>query len=103
MRGLPGGKFLILVAAVALPLAAQDISGTIEGTVLDPSGTAVTGAKVTVTNVARNQVVRTTTTGSTGTYSAPFTPVGTYAIKVEAPGFKAATISNIVLNVNDDL
>jgi hypothetical protein len=94
---------LLLLIAFALPLAAQDISGTIEGSVLDPSGAFVSGAKVTVTNVDRNQVVRTVTTDSSGAYVAPFTPVGRYSVKVEAAGFKAATHSDIVLNVNDDL
>jgi len=92
-----------LSVLVALPLSAQDISGTIEGTVLDPSGSAVANAKVTVTNQLRNQVVRTITTGDSGAYAAPFSPVGTYSVKVEAPGFKTATISDIALNVNDDL
>ncbi|HWF07346.1 MAG TPA: carboxypeptidase-like regulatory domain-containing protein [Bryobacteraceae bacterium] len=96
---------LLAVAVLTLvtPLAAQDISGTIEGSVLDPSGAFVSGAKVTVTNQDRNQVVRTVTTDASGAYAAPFTPVGTYSVKVEAPGFKTATRSDIVLNVKDDL
>lgn len=93
----------LLLAALAAPLAAQDISGTIEGSVLDPSGAFISGAKVTVTNQDRNQVVRTVTTDASGAYAAPFTPVGKYSVKVEAPGFKTATRSDIVVNVNDDL
>src|ERR1700758_5443546 len=84
-------------------VAAQDISGTIDGTILDPSGAPVPNAKVTVTHTDRNQVVRTVTTDPTGTYSAPFIPIGNYSIKVEASGFRAATRSDIVLNVRDDL
>ena len=95
--------FLLFNAVLALPLAAQDVSGTIEGTVLDPTGSSVANATVTVTNQLRNQVIRTITTGSSGAYSAPFSPVGTYSVKVEAPGFKTATVSDIALNVNDDL
>src|SRR5579885_640775 len=81
----------------------QDISGTIEGSVLDPSNAPVPNAKVTITNTERNQVLRTITTDSGGNYSAPLIPVGTYSIKVEANGFKAETRTGVVVNVNDNL
>ncbi len=100
---LPKIGSLAVLTVLALPLAAQDISGTIEGSVLDPSGAFVSGAKVTITNLDRNQVVRTVTTDASGAYAAPFSPVGRYSVKVEATGFKSATRSDIVLNVNDDL
>jgi len=93
----------VLAVCVAGGLAAQDISGTIDGTILDASGAAVPNAKVTITNTDRNQVVRTITTDVTGTYSAPFIPIGNYSIKVEANGFRTATRSDVVLNVRDDL
>ena len=60
-------------------------------------------AKVTVTNTDRNQVVRIVTTDPTGSYSIPIIPVGTYAIKVEATGFKAEDRTGVILNVSDDL
>ncbi len=82
---------------------AQDISGTIGGTVLDPSGGAIPNAKVTISNTDRNQMLRTITTGADGTYSAPFLPVGTYSISVEAPGFRSQSREGIRLNVNDKL
>ena len=84
-------------------MIAQDISGTIGGTILDPSGATVPGAKVTITNTDRNQVLRTITTDPSGTYSAPLIPVGQYSIKVEVKGFKTETRTAIALNVNDDL
>src|SRR5690348_8746698 len=101
-----GGKFcftFLLAFCLAGYLAAQDISGSIGGTILDPTGAPVPNAKVTVTNTDRNQVVRTITTDATGTYSAPFIPIGNYEIKVEAAGFRAATRSGIILNVRDVL
>jgi hypothetical protein len=45
---------------------AQDITGTITGTILDTSGAGVPGAKVTSTSLDRNQVVRSTTTYCVG-------------------------------------
>ena len=82
-----------------LPIAvrAQDISGSIQGSVLDPSGAAVPNAKVTATNTDRNQVVRTFTTDSGGNYSLPVLPIGHYSIKVEANGFKTATHEGVGL------
>jgi hypothetical protein len=94
---------LMLIACLATGLIAQDISGTIGGTILDPSGATVPNAKVTVTNTDRNQVVRVITTDATGTYSAPLIPVGQYSVKVEVKGFKTETRTAITLNVSDDL
>ena len=96
-------SLFLLIACLATGLIAQDISGTIGGTILDPSGATVPGAKVTITNTDRNQVVRTITTDTSGTYSAPLIPVGQYSIKVEVKGFKTETRTAITLNVNDDL
>jgi hypothetical protein len=83
---------------------AQDISGSISGTILDQTDAAVPNAKVTITNLDRNQVVRVITTDSTGIYAAPLIPAPqTYAIKVEAAGFKTEERRNVILNVSDDL
>ena len=95
-------KVFLLTAGLAAGLLAQD-TGTIEGTVLDPSGSAVAKAKVTITNVDRHQVARTASTNESGIYSEPFLPIGNYSVKVEAPGFKADEQTGIVLNVEDVL
>jgi hypothetical protein len=98
---------LVSLCALAIsfvPLVgAQNISGSIGGTILDPSGATVPNAKIIVTNTDRNQKVRTLTTDSTGSYSVPYIPVGNYSVKVEAAGFKTEDRRNIVLNVSDDL
>ena len=59
-------SIFLLIACLATGLIAQDISGTIGGTILDPSGATVPNAKVTITNTDRNQVVRTITTDAIG-------------------------------------
>jgi len=92
-----------LAAGIVVSLLAQDITGTIEGSILDATGAAVPNAKVTITSTDRNQVVRTITTDLSGNYSAPLIPIGTYAIKIEANGFKTVNHTGVVLNVNDDL
>ena len=96
-------RTLLLAVLAAICVFAQDISGTIEGTVLDQSKGVVAKAKVTVTNVDRNQILRQLTTDSNGIFTAPLIPIGNYSIKVEASGFKTVVLSGIVLNVNDDL
>src|SRR6185437_8232716 len=96
-------SFFVTALAAFPVLGQQDVSGKIEGTVLDPSKAAVANAKVTLTNTDRNQVVRETATNTSGVFSAPAIPIGNYTLKVEATGFKTNTISGIVLNVHDDL
>src|SRR5215471_16620057 len=93
----------VLALVCATSLLAQDIYGNIAGTVMDPSGSAVPGARVTVINTDRNQEIRSVITDAGGNYSAPLLPIGMYAIKVEASGFKSGLKSGIKLNVNDKL
>src|SRR5581483_3578318 len=96
------GISVCMLAWVSAGLA-QDISGSISGTVTDPSGAAVANAKVTVTNTDRNLVMRTLTTGQDGTYSATILPVGTYSLRIAATGFVTQQRRGIQLNANDKL
>lgn len=96
-------RFLGLALLVAAASLAQDVTGSIAGTITDPSGAGVPNAKVTVTNTDRNAVLRTVTSDPGGNYSAPLLPVGTYSLAIEAAGFKTANQINIRLNVNDKL
>ena len=82
---------------------AQEVTGSISGTVTDPSGAAVKGAAVTLTNTDRGQDVRTVTTGGSGSYSAASLPLGTYTVKVVAAGFQTASVTGLVLHANDAL
>ena len=84
-------------------LFGQDITGSIAGTVQDPSGAGVPGARVTITNTDRNAVLRTLTTDSDGNYSATLLDVGHYSVAVETKGFKREVEKDINLNVNDKL
>jgi hypothetical protein len=90
-----------MIVSVAAVLAAQEITGDIRGVVKDPSGAVIAGAKVSLTNIDRNAVIRTITTGPDGSYVAPYLPVGRYQVVVETKGFKKLVVSDIVLNVND--
>ncbi|MGH9532463.1 MAG: carboxypeptidase regulatory-like domain-containing protein [Terriglobales bacterium] len=69
-----------------LPAAAQT-SGTLRGTVKDPSDAVVPNAKVTATQQA-TKVTRSANTDAAGSFVFPVLPVGAYDLEVEATGFK---------------
>jgi hypothetical protein len=90
----------VLVFLVATPALAQKITGTIRGTVSDPTGAVIQGAKVTVTNEGTG-LTRSMTTTEAGIYSFAELPVGSYKVQVEHSGFKSEVRTNVVLNVAD--
>src|SRR5579875_249686 len=75
-------------------------TATIVGTVTDPSGSAIPNAVITATDTATG-IMHNATSNETGQYVLPALQIGTYDLKVEAPGFKAETKNGIVLNVGD--
>ena len=81
--------FLLASLLAAVPVLAQRTTATIRGTVTDPTGAVIAGAKVTVKNEDTG-LTRTATTNSAGIYSFADLPVGSYRIEVEHPGFKPA-------------
>ena len=85
---------------MAVPAVAQKITAAIRGTITDPTGAVIAGAKVTVKN-EETGLTRTASTNSAGNYNFDQLPVGSYRIEVEQAGFKAASRSKIVLNVAD--
>jgi hypothetical protein len=87
-----------LLLSSALIFSQGGATGTILGTVLDNSGAVVTGATVTVTNVATG-VSNQTKTGSSGDFTVPFLQPGTYKIAVEAQGFQQSVLQNVGLVV----
>lgn len=77
----------------------QAVYGSIFGTVTDPQGAAVAGAKVTVTSSSKG-ISEESTTNESGNYSVTHLIPDTYSIKVEAPGFKAFETKNIVVSAD---
>lgn len=90
---------LVVFAVLALTCSAfaQMQNGQFSGTVLDPTGAAVAGARVTVINQGTGLTV-TLTTNSNGNYTAKELPIGTYKLTAEAAGFKTFSDNNVVLN-----
>jgi Carboxypeptidase regulatory-like domain/TonB dependent receptor len=89
---------MIFFFGLASTLVAQTDRGTITGTVTDPTGAVIVGAKVTATNTA-TQVSTTTTSTSSGKYTIPGLRVGNYDLAVEQTGFKKHVQTGIVLEV----
>ncbi|HEV2730903.1 MAG TPA: TonB-dependent receptor [Terriglobales bacterium] len=91
---------LVFVFALALPVLsfAQKDTGSIVGTVKDPSGALVTNAKVTVTDVERDTQFVTHTTES-GEFVASPLKIGRYTVAIEHSGFKRAVSVPVDLDV----
>ncbi|MEW5974182.1 MAG: TonB-dependent receptor [Acidobacteriota bacterium] len=81
-----------------LVMEAQTDRATITGTVTDPSGAVIVGAKVAATNTA-TQVTTETATTSSGQYTIPGLRVGTYDVTAEQSGFKKAIRTSVLLQV----
>lgn len=77
----------LLAGVWALAAWAQVPTGSITGTITDPSGAVVPSVEVSVTNKGTS-AVRTVNSGSDGQFSAPLLPAGVYEVKVAAPGFR---------------
>src|SRR5437016_6305648 len=94
---------VIMVLCLGTFAAAQEVTGTIVGTVKDKSGAVVPKATVTVTNTDTKEVIRTLMANDKGEYTAVLLPLGHYSVTAEAPNFKKVTISDITLHQNDKL
>jgi outer membrane receptor protein involved in Fe transport len=81
-------------------VAAQSFRGSIRGKVLDPAGSVISGAKITVKNNATG-LNRTTATGDDGGYVLAELPAGVYAVTAEASGFSPVA-QNVTVNVGLD-
>src|SRR5262249_43731627 len=99
-------KFRIRVAALALLALltlianAQEVTGSLLGTVRDSNGAAVAGAKVTITDAEKKTVVRVVTANEGGEFSAPLLQAGIYDIAVEAAGFKKRVGRGVELDLD---
>jgi hypothetical protein len=89
----------ILILIAAMGSRAQEITGSIRGTVKDEQGGMIASAAVRATNVETG-LARAMTTDAQGVYLIDHLPVGKYKVDVEAAGFKKFVQENLVLTVD---
>ena len=96
-------RFLALVfclVTVLTRLGGQTTTGSIVGTVSDPSGAVISGANITVNNMDTGIAVK-AASDSTGNYVVTPLSVGRYSVTAEAAGFKKSVRTDITVNVQD--
>ena len=95
-------SLLVLLLSSVAVLAQTTIStGSIQGTITDPSGAVVSGAKVTIRNRGTDQN-SITATNSSGTYASGALTPGNYVVRIEASGFRTVEIP-VTVQVNTTL
>jgi outer membrane receptor protein involved in Fe transport len=87
-------SLLALLAITAVSAFGQSDTGTLLGTVVDPSQAVVPGATVTLRNTATGKVA-TAKTDKDGVFQFPSTLVGSYSLQVASPSFKAYDLNGI--------
>ncbi|MGH9570288.1 MAG: carboxypeptidase regulatory-like domain-containing protein, partial [Candidatus Angelobacter sp.] len=89
----------MLLAFVFSAAAFGQTTASIKGTVTDPSGAAVAGAKITVKSLG---VERTTQTNSAGDYEVPALPPGVYTVRADKSGFQVQMAKDVPLQVSQN-
>jgi len=101
VRKLQSLLFLVLLSAITMLGHAQTITGSVRGTVTDPTGAVIPNATVTATNTATG-VSTSTQTNSAGLYSVRFLQIGSYTIRVAAKGFAEEHSSPFQLEIDQE-
>lgn len=97
-------RFMLAMLALSICAAtafAQSNTGALVGTVIDQQGGAIAGATITVTDNGTGRE-RTFQASDQGTFSVPQLEVGTYTVKITAPGFKSYTATELKIDVAKD-
>lgn len=101
MGRIPVSKHLLCLGLLlGLSAAAQQTTGTIRGTIADPSGAAVQGASVTAVQTETG-LSRSALTNRAGEFTVLELPVGHYVLQVVAKGFQTYIQQGIFLDVSE--
>jgi outer membrane receptor protein involved in Fe transport len=95
-----GAAVLVLAFALLPPFAAAQTTGTIYGTVTDPSGAVVPGARLVATQVSTG-LTREATSDEAGSYTFTVMSIGAYTVSAQKVGFQKAVVNaELLLNQN---
>src|SRR4051812_25968037 len=92
--------FLVVALCIAMPAFGQLSTGSISGTIKDPSGAVIPGVAVTLSNpgvIGGNQE---SVTSERGTYQFIRLVPGKYSVKAELPGFRPSALEGLVVNAD---
>ena len=93
---------VVLAFTLTGTLHAQSITGRILGNVHDQQDSAISGARITVTDTLRN-ISHSTVTDDSGDYIVPDLPPSTYKVSIEAQGFNAFQAPGVPVEVGKDV
>jgi len=98
---MPRRRLLLALLGLFLTPAvfAGGPTGTITGTVTDPSGAVVRNARITVINEATN-TVRDVETNGDGDFTVALLPPGRYRVTAEVAGFRKSVFSDVIVDVD---
>lgn len=103
--GIPFMKSIIfalfLMCSLALTAFGQSTTGSLSGSINDPSGAVVSGATVTAVNSATG-AERSAESSGTGTFDFQALQPGRYTVTVEAKGFRKAVVREVVVSVGSN-
>ena len=98
LTSLVAAGFLLVCAG---NLRAQAVYGNIVGTILDSTGAAVPGARITITDSVRNVTV-TATSNESGNFTQRYLIAGSYRVRIEKEGFQSLLRENVIVAVDND-
>ena len=103
VRFVAVGVFAVafLIGSVTDRLLAQMVKGSISGSVVDPSGAAIPGAQITLTN-KETGAVTSDITDAVGLFHIALLPIGSYTLDVTKEGFRKLTYSQVEVNSSQD-
>jgi Carboxypeptidase regulatory-like domain len=99
-------RFVVLLTLVGIagwwtPARTQEVTASVVGTVVDSSGAPIKGASVKATDTERG-TVWTAETNESGAYSLLRLPIGSYGVKITAPGFQTTEFPPFTLALNQN-
>ena len=102
MRTLKTISTLVGLLLTSCAILVSAVTGSLSGTLKDPSGAMIPGATVTVTNTAQG-LQNKTKSDAKGAYAFPSLPVGRYDLQIQAAGFGPEKRSGLVIDANSAL